>query len=300
MSGIVALLHRDRQPIQDAAVWDMLSAAAHRGLDGFSVRVFDAVAFGHAKMAMTPEDEAEQQPLVSPRTGCVITADARLDNRAEVLAYVAEPSTTELSDAELILRAYERWGIDAPQYLLGNFAFFIWDPQCRQLFGARDTSGQRSLYYRVDSRSFAAASEIQQLFQDPTVAIEPNIEHIQKFLVPHYVFRNEQDQATTFYQGILAIPAGHSLTINDSTINVRPYWTFTAPKEVRYRTEAEYVEHFRDLFFGVVRDHVRTSYPTGAMLSGGLDSSTVVCTAQELFSRGYTTNPGFKIGRAHV
>ncbi|MGH2458728.1 MAG: asparagine synthase-related protein, partial [Chloroflexota bacterium] len=178
-------------------------------------------------------------------------------------------------------------------HLLGDFALVIWDPGNQRLVCARDTSGQRSLYYRVDDRVFAAGSEIHQLFQDPAVPIAPNEERIRDYLVPLNMFRNEKDQAPTFYEGIFALPAGHVLVVDRDTATVRRYWDFAPPSEIRYRDDEQYAEHFRELFFEVVRARLRSNRPIGAQLSGGLDSSSIVCAAQELDRAGRAVEHGF-------
>jgi asparagine synthase (glutamine-hydrolysing) len=197
------------------------------------------------------------------------------------------------SDAELILRAYEVWGVDAAPRLLGDFAFAIWDPRRKQVVCARDTSGQRSLFYRVDHRIFAAASEIHQLLQDPTVPVAPDEAHIRDFLVPINTFRVEKNSASTFYAGISAVEAGHVLVIDHGDVRTHRYWDLGKLDEVRYRTDQEYADHFLDLFSEVVRVRLRSARPVGAMLSGGLDSSSIVCTAQELYRTRHAENNGF-------
>lgn len=184
MSGLAALFYRDGRPIDEDALSAMLAAIPYRGPDGFSTRHFGIVALGHAKMAVTPEEEEEIQPLVSSRTGCAVMADVRLDNRSELLSVLSDRPSAATSDAELILRAYETFGVDCVSRLLGDFAFVVWDPRHQALVCGRDTSGQRTLFYRVNRRTFAAASEIHQLLQDESVPISPNEERIREFLTP--------------------------------------------------------------------------------------------------------------------
>src|SRR5581483_2774076 len=117
-----------------------------------------------------------------------IVADVRLDNRAELLSQLDGLRQPTLSDANLILQAYEAWGLAMPARLLGDFAFVIWDPRQQRLIAARDTSGQRTLFYHLNQHRFAAASEIHQLLQDPTVPIAPNHERIRDGLVPINAF----------------------------------------------------------------------------------------------------------------
>ena len=235
---------------------------------------------------VTAEDETGLQPRVSEATGCAIVADVRLDNRAELLASLPEPPPATASDGALILRAYEAWGLDAPRRLIGDFAFLIWDPRHQRLVGARDNSGQRTLFYRVDGRSFAAASEIHPLLQDPAVPLAPNEERIRDFLVPLNMMRNEKERPDTFYAGISSLMPGHFLVLDQAGLRLRRYWELGHVPEIRYKDDAEYAEHFLDVFRMVVGARLRTSRPLGAMLSGGLDSASVVSTAHTLWNEG--------------
>jgi asparagine synthase (glutamine-hydrolysing) len=295
MSGLAALLHRDGRPVDLGLVRAMLEAVPYRGPDGMGVWRDGPLGLGHAKLAVTPEDALDHQPLVSPRTGCVLICDARLDNRADVLARLPESLAPGASDAELILRCYETWQLGALPRLLGDFAFVLWDPRKERLLCARDTSGQRSLFYRIDQRTFAAASEIHQLLQDPEVAVAPNEERIRDFLVPLNMFQNEKQVGATFFKGIQALPAGHALTVEPQGTRVWQYWELAPPPELRYRADEDYAQHFRALFFEIVRPRLRTAGPLGALLSGGLDSTSVVSAAHELYrsdgqgDRGFTS-----------
>lgn len=291
MNGLAATFQRNGAPASVEPIWSMLAAVPHRGLDGFAVHAADAVVLGFAFTATLPEDGP--QPIVSPDTGCVLVADLRLDNRAELLARLPDALPRTISDAELLLRAYEAWGIDAFARLLGDFAAIIWDPRSRRMLCVRDPNAQRELYYRVDRDTFVAASEIPQLFQDETIPIAPNHERIRQSLVPHAFFRNAKDSHQTFFEGIWSVPAGHVVCVDDESLSVARYWEFQPPDEIRYRHLDEYAEHFLALFETVVADRLRSRGAIGATLSGGLDSSSIVCTAQELYRAGRVVNHGF-------
>jgi asparagine synthase (glutamine-hydrolysing) len=293
MSGVVAIFQRTGRPVDGDSIWAMLAAAPYRGADGMFLRVSESVGLGHAKMAVTHEEVGEQQPLVSPRTQCMVVADVRLDNRADLLAQLPDKPAATISDAELILRAYETWGVDVPARLLGDFAFILWDPRLQRLVCARDTSGQRSLYYRIDKETFAVASEIPQLLHDRAVLIAPDEAMIREFLVPVVLNEAQRDRPETFFAGIHAIPAGHVLVVDPEQAQVRQYWDLGVPREIHYRTTEQYAEHFLAIFSEAVRARLRTVGPIGALLSGGLDSSSVVCTAQELYRGGRAANRGF-------
>ena len=294
MSAVAAILQRDGQPVDTSVLHQMLTTVPYRGPDGTSVAELGIAALGQAKMAVTPEEEDEQQPLMSSRTGCVIVADARLDNREVLLSRLPDRQPRTASDAELILRAYEAWGEGCFTQLLGDFAFMIWDPRVQQLLGARDTSGQRCLYYTVDQHRCTFASQIHQLLKNPSVSLVPNERQIQAYLSPLVILDSERDQGPeTFFEGIYAIPAGHALRVDASGLRVWRYWELDPPDELRYRDAGKYAEHFRTLFSEVVGARLRSSRPPGALLSGGLDSSSIVCMAHELYRTGQVQDHGF-------
>lgn len=293
MSGLATLFRRDGQQVNASAVWAMLDAVPYLGPDGMQVQAFGSLGFGHARLVLTPEDQHEPQPLFSQRTGCVLIADVRLDNRDELLATLPERTPGPVGDAELILRAYEAWGEGALPRLLGDFAFVLWDPRRKRLLCARDPGGQRSLFYRFDNHVFAAASEIHQLLQDPAVPLLPDDEQIRDYLVPNNVFRNLKDTPRTFYQGIHSVQAGHVLAVDCEALSVRRFWSLTVPVELRYRSDEEYAEHYLQLFSEVVQARLRSVHPVGVMLSGGLDSASVACVAQELYRAGRAVDLGF-------
>ena len=102
------------------------------------------VGLGHTLLSTTPQLFIEPQPIEHPETGCVITADVRLDNREELIAAL-DIHRDPVGDAEIILGAYLKWGADCPNHLLGDFAFAIWDPRHKRVFCARDHSGSPAL-----------------------------------------------------------------------------------------------------------------------------------------------------------
>ncbi|MBV9359318.1 MAG: asparagine synthetase B [Chloroflexi bacterium] len=292
MSGVAAVLARLGQPPRADEVLAMLDAIPYRGLDGARAQQFGPALLGHTRQAATASDRAAIQPLRAPRSGCAIVSDTRIDNRDELRAQLGG-CPVGISDAELILLAYERWELDAPSYLLGDFAFIIWDPRRRELVCARDGGGQRTLFYRADRRSFAAASEIHQLLQAPDVPLEPNEERIRAALLPISIGQNAKEQPATYYAGIQSLMPGHLVRVGGDRLEVRRFWELQPPRPIRYRRPEQYVEHFRSLFFQAVSARLQTDGPLGAALSGGLDSSSIVCAAQELYRAGSATDTGF-------
>jgi asparagine synthase (glutamine-hydrolysing) len=236
---------------------------------------------GHRMLFTTPESLNEKLPLV--RRNLTLTADARIDNREELIDLLGliGRSNEDIGDSELILVAYEKWGERCPEKLLGDFAFVIWDHTRRRIFCARDPIGVKPFYYYWCDRAFIFGSEIKALLCLPEVPRRLNEVRVAENLVP-----TVEDKAITFYQGILRLPPGHSMTVDDGGASIRRYWALDPSRELRYKSGDEYAEAFRELFTEAVRCRLRSAFPAGSLLSGGLDSSSIVCVAREILAGG--------------
>ncbi len=148
MSAILGIFNRNRAPVNRADLEKMVNLLAYRGPDDAAVWVDAAVGLGHRMLWTTPESLQEKLPLVDERGPFALTADARLDNRAELIALLDlrdRPPDT-VSDSALILAAYLQWGEACAEKLLGDFAFALWDGRSRTLFCARDHFGAKQLH----------------------------------------------------------------------------------------------------------------------------------------------------------
>jgi asparagine synthase (glutamine-hydrolysing) len=278
MSAIAGLYRTDGQPVNRHEVDRMGSALAHRGPDGTGAWSSGPVALAHGALWTTPEARVERQPLANA-AGNVIVADARLDNRSELIAAFDMTSSAGrgIGDAELILRAYERWGEDCAPKLLGDFAFAIWDDRNQRLFGARDHVGVKPFYYHQAPGAFLFASEIKALLTSPLVPYRLNPLRVADHLVGLL-----DDQMITFYHDVYRLPAGHILTVSRAGTRIRPYWSLDATREIRLESAEAYAEAFRECFTEAVRCRLRSTDPIGCLLSGGLDSSSIVATARHI------------------
>ncbi len=283
MSAILGLIHFDGQPIAIESLWPALDVLAHRGPDGQGRWQEGPVLLAHWMLHTTPESLHEQQPLIAPEGDLVLVADARIDNRDELLTALRLRSSAErpITDAELILAAYRRWGTACPDRLIGDFAFALWDRRTRQLFAARDGMGVRPFYYLHDGRRFAFATLLPAIRRLPEV-----LQDIDEELVHHFMTDTlDQEKERTFYRAIRRLPGGHALLADAQGLRLWRYWQPDLEQEVRFRTEAEYMEAFRACFEESVRCRLRSAFSIGSHLSGGLDSSSVTSMAATLLRR---------------
>jgi len=280
MSAIVGIYWRDGRPVDPAHIERMTQSLAHRGQDATGAWTNGSIGLGHRMLWTTPESLREQLPLSSKSGDLAITADARIDNREELIDRLGLTRWAhgEIADSELILHAYEKLGEDAPRHLRGDFAFAIWDERHQTLFCARDHSGVKPFYYYDGSgRSFLFASEIKALLALPEVPRRLN-----RMKVADYLTHDFEDRVGTFYRDVFRLPAGHSLTIRGRDSRLRPYAWLDSSREVRLGSDAEYAEAFREHLAEAVRCRLRSALPVGSLLSGGLDSSSIVGMARHL------------------
>lgn len=278
MSAIVGTYWLDGRPSGDAALRRMLATMPHRGPDGCDVWHEGPVGLGHAMLHTTPESLHETLPLTNAAGTLAITADARIDNRAELIHQLRLNDVAgSIPDSALILHAYERWGERCVEHLLGDFAFAIWDAGKRQLFCARDHFGVRQFYYYRSRTLFAFGTEIKALLSLPEVPETIN----ERILAEFFTFKLV-DTVDTVFEGIKRIPAGHAAVVSAEGFRQWKYWEPTPAKVDQHLSDEEYAREFLRLFTEAVSSRIRSVYPVGAELSGGLDSSFVACLASDL------------------
>ncbi|MDI4649044.1 asparagine synthase-related protein [Cohnella hashimotonis] len=280
MSAIAGLLN-EHEPVSIEAAGLMMKALekypAHHVRTWHDRHVFMGC---HAQW-FAPESAYDRQPCREEGQELVIAADAILDNREELFGrlQVERARRERMTDSDLILAAYRKWGEEAPGYLIGDFAFVLWDERRRRLFGARDLAGSRTLYYVHRPGRFAFCTVMNPLLALPGVGRELDESWLAEFLaIP--IILDTIDVRSTVYRQIGQIPPAHAFTVEQGSLKVRRYGSLTAdvPK-LKLRSSGEYEEAFREVFREAVVSRLRTSRNVGASLSGGLDSGAVVSFA---------------------
>jgi asparagine synthase (glutamine-hydrolysing) len=283
VSAIVGLYNCDGKPVDKVDLSRMLDSLAHRGSDGAGVWSDGSVGLGHRMLWTTPESLHEKQPLFSQRGDIVLTADARIDNRDELIAALGLIGVApgSITDSQLILAAYEKWDERCLEKFLGDFAFAIWDSRKKIVFCARDHFGVKPFYYCfLSGKFFIFASEIKALLSHAEVPRKLNEVRVGEYLASIF-----DDKTITFYAGILRLPPAHSLTVSPAGMQLQQYWSLDPSRELQLRSDDAYAEAFRELFMEAVRCRLRTAFPVGSMLSGGMDSSSITCVARQLLAR---------------
>ncbi|MBS4209176.1 asparagine synthase-related protein [Bacillus sp. FJAT-50079] len=238
------------------------------------------VFFGCHVQWITPESINERLPYYDYERQIAITADAIIDNRTELFErlQVNKSERTTITDSELILLAYLKWGKESPKYLIGDFAYMIWDERNQTLFGARDFSGARTLYYYKDHSRFTFCTILEPLLKLPYIKKKLNEEWLAEFIAIPTIIESVNVN-NTVYKDIFQLPPSHTITIQNGKVSLERYWHLPATEILRLKSDEEYYEAFHEVFNLAVTEKLRTHGNVGAHLSGGLDSGSVVSFA---------------------
>ena len=261
----------------------MLTALAPYGADS-SEWTDGAVGLGARSVEM---ERTSTGPAIcfDRAAGLTVAADARLDDRAALSAAlgVAHPDRAGLTDGDLVLRAYLRWGRACPNHLLGDYAFAVWDARTRTLFCARDDIGARPLYYAETAQGVVFAGAVEGVLAAPGVSDELDETSVAEHLTRAALLTTTR----TFFQAVRKLPPGHTLTVEAGAVRLERYWSPEDAPRARPASDDAYAEEFLDLYTRAVQDRLRGPGPVGVHLSGGLDSSSIAVLAiRELRHRG--------------
>ncbi len=274
MCGIAGILHyRDAgRSVDEPSLNAMTDTLAHRGPDGRGVYLAGHVGLGHRRLAILDPTERGAQPLTSPSGRSTITYNGEIYNFRELrtrLEACGHRFRTQ-TDTEVILLAYEEWGLEAIERLNGMFAFALWDARARILYLARDRFGVKPLYIQDDGTTMRFASEIKAILADPAVARAPAWTGIRSVLTLGYA-----SAPHTCFAGVTQLEPGRMRAYSASGCRESAFWQFSLPPPAPLSAR-EAAERFDDLLDRATARQMVSDVPIGAFLSGGLDSTRVV------------------------
>ena len=269
MSGILLQLNTDGSEIDRDIFNKMFSVLEHRGPDGSNVMYFDNAALGYQHFWTTPEEINESQPIKRKDRECYLLFDGRLDNRDELFS-LYKISESSISDAKLILELYSRFDTEFFKNLVGSYVFVIYDKLKNRITTVRDHLGDKILYYYHDRKKIIIASEPLSILKHPDIFAEINDKKIAEFFVAY-----EQTDNSSFFKNIYELLPAHRLLLENGEIRIQRYWDLDPNKQIRYKREEEYFDHFRDIFGKSVDCRLRTYGDPGVLMSGGIDSTSI-------------------------
>lgn len=308
MCGIAGIVQLDDAPVDLQLLEAMTNSLVHRGPDGEGYALLGRqnerpvairgrlpegtgngasayrVGLGHRRLAIVDLTPSGHQPMGSEDGRLWITYNGEVYNslelRQELMAAGVRFHST--SDTEVVLASYRHWGPACLQRFNGMFAFAVWDNTARTLFCARDRFGIKPFYYRRDHGRFVFASEMKSLLCDSAFSRKPNERAVWEYLTS--VRRDHR--MDTFVEGIKQLQPGECMTVWEGGERPRGYaaserW-WQLPQGTLSTTPAEASARLRELLEESVRLQLRADVPVGSCLSGGLDSSAIVCMMSQL------------------
>ncbi|MFJ5759864.1 lasso peptide isopeptide bond-forming cyclase [Neobacillus sp. NPDC093182] len=286
MSAIAGIYHLNDEPINLEHGWRMMKELEKYPANDVQTWHSNKVFLGCHAQWITPESIGEQLPFYDYERQLAITADAIIDNR-EVLfekLHVHKEDRNKITDSQLILLAYHKWGEESPKFLVGDFAFMIWDERQHKLFGARDFSGSRTLYYSLKEHQIVFCTAIKPILSLPTMGKKIDEQWLAEFLAIPVNFESV-DPFLTVYKNIEQVPPSHSISVVNGRVSFSRYCKLTEGNKLKLDSDEEYEEAFREAFGSAVKSRIRSYQKVGAHLSGGLDSGAVASfAAKELRS----------------
>lgn len=287
MCGIVGIWHLDGEPVNIHSLDAFTDSLAHRGPDGRGTFIDPEVTIGlgHRRLSILDLSDAGRQPMSYAQQRYWITYNGEIYNFIELrseLEGLGHRFRSE-SDTEVILAAYAQWGEKCQLKFNGMWAFAIWDRIKRVLFLSRDRFGIKPLHYYYDGRRFAFASEMKAF-----LALRWFRLSFDPFMVATALIDSNSIEGTEdcLLQGLKRLRGGHSLILRQgSEPQTKQWWHTLDHLEAVPRDFDQQIERFRELFFDACRIRMRSDVSVGTALSGGLDSSSVLCTMNYIRSR---------------
>ena len=276
MSALFGIWNFDQQPVDAELLRRAASLISSQGRDGQTMHVM--ANFGLLCLACHPtrESRKESQPYVSP-SNLVFGWDGRLDNREELRDFT-RLSGCDSSDVAVVAASFESRKDRTFAKLLGDWVVSVWNPAEKTLYLGKDYLGIRHLYYQVTATCVIWCTHLEPLVKGASLSVDE--EYVAGYLA------NYPSAHRTPYREIKAVPPGHFVAIRNGTAVEHRYWSVSAGNRVRYKTDSEYEQHFRCLFRQAVQRRLRSDSPVLAELSGGIDSSSIVCMADDILRAG--------------
>jgi asparagine synthase (glutamine-hydrolysing) len=294
MCGIAGIVqtHPDGA-VDTAAIHRMCEAIVHRGPDDEGIFVKGGVGLGMRRLSII-DLAGGHQPVFNEDKTISIVFNGEIYNflelRSELLARGHLFSTH--SDTEVIVHLYEDFGSECVQKLRGMFAFAIYDERAGRLLLARDRLGKKPLHYAVQNGTLLFASEMRSI-----LAVRPALAKLDRPALLQYMYFGYIPDPATAFEPIRKLPPGHLLEFEKGKVCVRQYWDFPQYGTYEPASEEELLEELEFRLAEAVRIRLIADVPLGAMLSGGVDSSTIVALMARATSQPVKT---FSVGFKHA
>ncbi len=290
MCGISGILNFNSLPVDRTSLGNMIHSMKHRGPDHEEMYFSGNLGLAHRRLSINDLSPRGNQPLFNENKSLVLVCNGEIYNAPSLRQELEQKGHTFFSnsDNEVILHAYEEWGIELHARLDGMWAFALWDNKAQKLILSRDRIGKRPLIYYADQKQFLFSSEINALMNSKLIKKNINLKALDSFLTFQYI-----PHPDSIYERVYKLPPAHYLIVEKGTLNLSSFWNFQFLPKTKWNEE-DLIEYLDEKIHDAVKKRLLSDVPIGAFLSGGLDSSLVVAIASrhypfplKTFSVGY-------------
>lgn len=283
MSAIAGIYHRAGEPIERDVLTMLGEDLSVRAPDGGNEVLLRSIGMSYRALHTTKESRRETQPLIT-REQELLVWDGRLDNRQTLIEELRDELRDDLTDVALVMTAYRKWSVDFLRHIVGDFALALWDSRTQTLLLARDPFGIRPLFYRLSPTSVMWSSYLSAIL-DRGQDVQVNDDYIAGFLTTF------PEASQTPYKGVDAVAPGEMISITNDSCIKRRFWSLNPAHDIRYSRDSDYEEHFRHLFREAISCRLRADVPVWLELSGGFDSTSIICVADQLWHEDKASAP---------
>jgi asparagine synthase (glutamine-hydrolysing) len=276
--GIAGIFDFQSKPVERAELSRLTDLLAHRGPFGEGLWFSDdrSLGFGHRRLAIIDPTQGGYQPMLSGDARHVIVFNGEIYNFLELRRELEDKGFVfrSQSDTEVILAAWRQWGEDMLPRFNGMWALAIYDTETRELFLARDRFGIKPLLYAMSPKRFIFASEQRALVRSGLFDASLDTGVARRLMIDAFGIEGSE---RTLFREVCRLQGGHCMWVRQGALQIRRWWRTIDHLPPIPKSEAERVERFRELFNDAVALRMRSDVPIGTCLSGGFDSSAVVC-----------------------
>lgn len=287
MCGIAGILSTQGYPIDPDLVRRMTDVIKYRGPDDSGIHIERQIGLGHRRLAIIDLSEAGHQPMSNANGTVWLVFNGEIYNYLELMPILQEKGYVFRSktDTEVIIHAYEEWGEQCVERFNGMWAFAIWDSAQEKLILSRDRFGVKPLYYYWSNRGLYFASEIKSIVAVSSEAKRPNYSYLYHFLPAGALDDGEE----TCFQDVKQVLPAHSIVFHKAVSRRVNYWRYDSTTMKAKYDYSNPAETLREILADSVRLRLRSDVPVGTCLSGGLDSSSIVCLASQMLDHPVKT-----------
>lgn len=284
MCGIAGYIHLRGEPASAPTLAAMGQLLRHRGPDDSGVLTEQQIGLVHQRLAIVDLSVNGHQPMLSHDKKLALVYNGEVYNHHEIRNELTELGHTfvSTSDTEVVLQAYQQWGPDCVQRFNGMWALALWDANKKALWLSRDRFGVKPLHIAVSERHFVFASEIKAI-----VGPFPEFRELDRATMRRFLEHGVLDpDGQTFFSRIVSMPAATNKLVDlQGRQKTWRYWSFDLEKAHEHYKNCDPAQTFRELFVDSVRLRLRADVPVGTCLSGGLDSSSIVCVMRKVLQQ---------------